>query len=879
MLIAEIWWARSGSDIRCSQLSSTTAGRAPVKKSSQTGNTMRNSIVVVCLMLVSAGGSIAGERRFVTGSRMILGDANTLSASARVADLDGNASLDAIVANGRHWPGQNFVHLNQGRAAFNVQRDLGIDRRTSYAAEPADLDGDGDIDIAVGNDRAPNQVFLNDGSGRFQPGSIFGGISSVRSLTVADIDRDGDIDILSTCRGKQNEIFLNDGKGNFSDGNPFGTARDSTIDVAVADWNGDEHLDLILANRDNQQNSILINDGNLNFSSEIPFGTSGEQTRAIAVADLNGDAHPDIVAGNVGQSNRVYLADGEGGFADSIAFGTADGATYSLAIADMDNDNDLDLIAGNVGQQNAVFFNKGDGRNYTEVRFGDAGTATYGLDAGDFDGDKFRDIIVANSQSTNHVFLNRPAANRPAANRPAANQAESAKAASSRVPPHVAKPNRPDGNASTPEGVTGPPEWDPFRSNHSRGVADGFPVRTTWNADASDPAGILWSTPVPGLGHSSPVIRGDRIFVTTAISDDGQAPLKVGRGGQPNAANDNGEQSWVVLCYDRKTGTKIWQKTAHRGAPQATRHVKATHANTSVAIAGDSIVAFFGSEGIYCYDLDGNLRWSQDLGVINISKYGIGWGFASSPVISGDRIAIVCDDPEDPFVATLRLADGKEIWRTSRKEICERSWGTPYIHSSSTRTQVVVNGWPWIMSYDLKSGEELWRIRGGGDNPVPTPFEANGWIYITNAHGSQSPVFVVRPDANGNITPPEDASSNESIVWSTLRGGSYMSTPVVYGDYLYLGNTNGVVRCFHARTGEKIYEERLGTGAAIYSSLIAAEGKLFCASENGIVYVLKSGPTFEILARNQMVNPCFATPAIAEGTLYFRTTRDLVAIQ
>ncbi len=144
-------------------------------------------------------------------------------------------------------------------------------------------------------------------------------------------------------------------------------------------------------------------------------------------------------------------------------------------------------------------------------------------------------------------------------------------------------------------------------------------------------------------------------------------------------------------------------------------------------------------------------------------------------------------------------------------------------------------------SYDLNTGEQLWRIRGGGDNPVPTPFEANGWIYITNAHGAESPIFVVRPDASGDVSPPEETGSNDSIVWSTRRGGSYMSTPVVYGDYLYLGNTNGVVRCFHARTGEKIYEKRLGSGAAIISSLVAADGKVFCASENGIVYVLKAG--------------------------------------
>ena len=155
----------------------------------------------------------------------------------------------------------------------------------------------------------------------------------------------------------------------------------------------------------------------------------------------------------------------------------------------------------------------------------------------------------------------------------------------------------------------------------------------------------------------------------------------------------------------------------------------------------------------------------------------------------------------------------------------------------------------------------------------------NGWIYITNAHGSESPIFVVRPDASGDITPPEETGTNDSVVWSTRRGGSYMSTPVVYGDYLYLGNTSGVIRCFGARTGEKIYEKRLGSGATIISSLVAADNKIYCPAENGIVYVLKSGPEFEILARNRVGAPCYATPAIKKGVLYLRTSKALIAIQ
>ena len=432
-----------------------------------------------------------------------------------------------------------------------------------------------------------------------------------------------------------------------------------------------------------------------------------------------------------------------------------------------------------------------------------------------------------------------------------------------------------------------PSDWPSFRGPDGKGVVsmsgevESVPLRDQWNADPDSGSldGILWKTDVPGLGHSSPVIAGNRIFVLTAIASTGDAPLKVGGGGRPEAADDNGEQRWVVLCYDKQTGKELWRNVARQGIPKATRHAKATHANTSVAVAGEHVVAFFGSEGLYCYDLEGNLQWKRDLGVVDISKYGIGWGYASSPAIYQDRIALICDDPNNPYLAVLRLSDGRELWRVSRTDICERNWSTPLIHATANRTQIVINGWPWVVSYDLKSGGELWRIKGGGDNPVPTPFVANNWIYLTSSHGGQSPIYVVRPTATGDVTPTKEQPSNDAIVWSTQRGGSYMSTPVVYGDYLYLGNSNGVVRCYEAQTGKKMYEKRLGSDAGIIASLVAADNKVYCASENGTVYVIAAGPEYQLLAENPMGQPCFASPAISDGNLYFRTTTALVAIE
>ena len=297
--------------------------------------------------LINASGQ---ERVFVTGVRLTLGTETNLSASARIADLDDDKDLDVVIANGRHWPQQNFLFLNQDRARFNVQRNLGIDRATTYATELADLDGDGDVDIAVGNDWAPNLIFLNDGTGKFDSGTEFGDVTSVRSLTLADLDRDNDIDIVMTCRGRQNRFYLNNGKAKFGTGYPFGGRDDSTIDVAVADFNLDGHPDLVLANRDGQQNYILLNEGQAKFEKRIPFGTGKDQTRAVAVCDLNADGKPDIVTGNIGEANGIYFGDGKSKLKLATRFGRSDGKSYAITTADMNNDGSIDIVVGNAFQ-------------------------------------------------------------------------------------------------------------------------------------------------------------------------------------------------------------------------------------------------------------------------------------------------------------------------------------------------------------------------------------------------------------------------------------------------------------------------------------------------------------------------------------------------
>ncbi len=275
------------------------------------------------------------SRKFVTSDRRILGvDEQELTASIGIGDLNGDGTNDVVVANGRHWSQQNYLFLNYGQneIAFTLQRPLGLNLSSSYAAIPADLDGDGDLDIAVGNDNAPNRIFFNDGQGVFSEGGSFGNLSDLRGLTLADIDKDGDIDILIPNRGGANQIAFNDGYGLFhgSDIRGFGTGIDGTNDVAVVDWNGDQHLDLVLANRDNDPNVILLNDGNGKFSEQQILDNSTLDSRAVEIADMNGDMHLDIIIGNIGSRNQIYFGDGLGGIKEVQKFGYEDGQTYDL---------------------------------------------------------------------------------------------------------------------------------------------------------------------------------------------------------------------------------------------------------------------------------------------------------------------------------------------------------------------------------------------------------------------------------------------------------------------------------------------------------------------------------------------------------------------
>lgn len=419
--------------------------------------------------------------------------------------------------------------------------------------------------------------------------------------------------------------------------------------------------------------------------------------------------------------------------------------------------------------------------------------------------------------------------------------------------------------------------WPSFRGHQASGIAEGYALPTEW--DVKSGKNIKWKTPIPGLAHSSPIVWGNRVFVTSAVSSDPHPYLRVGLYGESPKHEEKDEHDYRVYCLDKKSGNILWEKSAHRGIPTALRHIKATHANCTPATDGRHVVAFFGSEGLYCFDFDGTLIWKKDLGFLDSGPpraADLQWGFASSPVIHDGKVIVLCAVRGDSFLAAFDVTNGRELWRAARDPY--PGWGTPTVVIGENRRQIVTNGYKNIGGYDLDTGKELWRMRGGGDIPVPTPIVAHGLIFITNAHGGQAPVYAVRPSATGDITLQEGETSNEYIPWAGMRIGNYMQTPLVYGDLLYCCRDSGIMACYDAKTGKKQYRKRLASGVGFTASPVAGDGKIYFSSEEGDVFVIETGSEYKLLAQNEMGEICMATPAISEGTLFFRTRSHLVAV-
>jgi outer membrane protein assembly factor BamB len=420
-------------------------------------------------------------------------------------------------------------------------------------------------------------------------------------------------------------------------------------------------------------------------------------------------------------------------------------------------------------------------------------------------------------------------------------------------------------------------QWPSYRGYLLSGVLDNANLPD--NFDLKKMTNVLWKDEVPGLGLSSPVIWGDKLFITTAVSAADKAGFKPGIYGSVEPVNDSSVHEWKVLCYNKNNGKLLWEKTAYKGIPAMKRHPKSTHANTSVATDGKHVVAFFGSEGLYCYDINGNLLWKKSFGVLKsvfFTMHEAEWEFASSPIIYNGILIIQCDVLDNSFLGAFDVASGKEIWKTERDDY--PGWCTPNIYKNGDRTFVAVNGYRHIGGYDLENGKEVWRMSGGGDIPIPSPVIGTDLIYFNSAHGRSSPILAVKKNSQGDITLNGGETSNNYVLWSIPRGGSYMQTMLLYRNRLYNTNWNGVVNCLDPLTGKEVYNAKLGKTRSFIASPVASDGKIYIVDEEGTLYIIKDGDTFEQLAEIPLDDICMTAPAITDGIIFFRTQHYLIAV-
>jgi outer membrane protein assembly factor BamB len=430
--------------------------------------------------------------------------------------------------------------------------------------------------------------------------------------------------------------------------------------------------------------------------------------------------------------------------------------------------------------------------------------------------------------------------------------------------------------AETRIAVTKPRDWPSFRGPGATGVADGQHPPTVWDAEKG--LNQLWKVEIPGVGHSCPIVVGDRVYVTTAVSSDPKAAFKTGQYGGGNSSKDLSEHSWRLYCLDKKTGSVLWEREAHRGKPRVDRHEKSSQASATPATDGKHLVAVFGSEGLFCFDLSGHLLWRQDLGVLDLGAFNdpdLKWGAGSSPTIYQGLVFVQCDRPKDGFIAAYEVETGRLAWRTPRDE--PPSWGSPNVIEHNGRSELVTNGSRFIRGYDPKTGKELWRLGPNSEITVPTPFFGAGLIFVTNGYRPIQPIYAIVPGASGDISPVAGKPSGSFLAWETTKGAPYLPTPIVYGPHLYVCTNQGILTVYEARTGRQVYKQRLGGGGGYTASPVAADGKIYFTSEDGEVRVVKAGPEFELLANNPVGEPCLATPAISDGIFLVRSRSHVFA--
>ncbi|MCA1567478.1 MAG: PQQ-binding-like beta-propeller repeat protein [Acidobacteria bacterium] len=414
--------------------------------------------------------------------------------------------------------------------------------------------------------------------------------------------------------------------------------------------------------------------------------------------------------------------------------------------------------------------------------------------------------------------------------------------------------------------------WPQWRGPEGQGVSVETGLPTEWSATKN----IKWKTPIAGRGHSSPIVWGKKIFLTTAVEGEvipGVKPgvtHKMADGSDfvhPDAVGADRKHTFKVVALDRETGKILWERVAYEGAVYDSRHKKASFASSTPATDGKYVFAFFGTEGLYAYDYNGKLIWKQNPGKLGTASVGYG----VSPILYANLVIMQCDDSgQNSFIAAFDKKTGKEVWRVARK--VDVTWSTPVLVRTAKRTELVASAAEAIIAYDPLTGKELWRHKGLQSNAVNTPVVSNDLVVVTSGYPAKI-ALAIRAGGSGDIT------GTPQLVWKYNKGTAYVPSPILYGDYLYLMTGNGSITGLEAKTGKVLYEAaRVPKPAAFMASPVAFEDKILLTSEEGDTYVIKAGAKHEVIRTNSLGESVYASPAVADEKLFIRGEKNLYCI-
>ena len=413
--------------------------------------------------------------------------------------------------------------------------------------------------------------------------------------------------------------------------------------------------------------------------------------------------------------------------------------------------------------------------------------------------------------------------------------------------------------------------WPAFRGPAARGVALGAGLPDRWSATEN----VAWKTDLAGRGWSSPVVWGDKIFLTTCESTGEVEEAKKGLYfGGDRAEPSDATHRWKVLCLDLESGSIRWEKIVHEGKPKQPIHVKGSYAAETPVVDGDRLWCLFGNVGLFCLDHDGNQQWRRELPSHAMRN---GWGTAASPALHDGRIYLVDDNQEASGIVALNAATGAEIWKSDRDE--KSNWSTPFVWVTPERTEIVTAGTGKVRSYDT-DGKLLWSLQGMSSITIATPYELDGLLCVSSGYvmDRSKPLYAIRPGASGDISLAPDATSNAAIAWSQPSAAPYNPSTVALDGRVYVLHDRGFLAAYAGSDGRELFSpQRIPEGRAFTASPWGADGKVYCLNEDGVTFVFQGGDSFAPLHTNTLAEDdmCMATPALAGERLLIRTAARL----